>query len=171
MKKQQSAAELFKLYKSMGTQRSLVELSEMSGVKLEIIEAYAEAGDWELKLLMELDEGNGAASSERELSKHVHELQENLFNQISKALQNMATCSVGLPFDVTSAKDFSLVAKAYETLVKASLIAKTAFLQTDPDTPDSWLALVKEVYKVESRGGAGEPAKAVEDKSSEQQDE
>jgi len=144
------ATKLYELYKSMGPTRSLPELAKVSGVDITTIEAFAEAGDWEIKIRMDLSQGVFDEEA-KELAEKVTKLQKTLFGQITSALALMDSCSVGLPFDITSAKDFSAIAKAYETLVKASLIAKTAFVpQGGGGIPDSWLDLVKEVYASES---------------------
>jgi len=139
-------AKLFELYKGLGPNRTLVEVSEISGVDITTVQAFAEAGDWELHIQMDLDRDKWMTEA-RELADEVVALQKTLFKQINTALSLMDTCTVGLPFDIQSARDFSAIAKAYETLVKAALIAKEAFApDRKGDVPESWFELVKEVF-------------------------
>lgn len=139
---------LFAMYQKLGKNRSLKELSGISGVELPILEAYADAGDWELRLKTDFAQG-ADSESDRELSKQIDALQRKLFGKIFDAIGLMDNCSIGLPFDIQSAKEFSLLAKAYETMVKASILAKTAFVPLDEELPTTWLDLVREVYKDE----------------------
>lgn len=137
---------LFAMYQKLGKKRSLEELATVSGVELKILEAYADAGDWDLRIETTFGQETGS-EEDRALSKQIEHLQRKLFGKISDAIQLMDNCSVGLPFDVQSAKEFGLLAKAYETMVKASILAKTAFVPVDEELPTTWLDLVREVYK------------------------
>lgn len=137
---------LFAMYEKMGDNRSLTELAKVSGIKLEILAAYADAADWELRIATGFAQG-GATDADKELSQQMTDLEASLFGKISDAIQLMDKCSVGLPFTIDSAKEFNLVAKAYETMVKASILAKTAFVPLSQELPTTWLDLVREVYK------------------------
>lgn len=137
---------LFAMYRKLGKTRTLEELSKVSGVELQILEAYADAGDWDLHIGTDFGQGLHL-EEDKELSKQIDELQRKLFGKIFTAIELMDNCSIGLPFDIQSAKEFSLLAKAYETMVKASILAKTVFVPLDEGLPTSWLDLVREVYK------------------------
>lgn len=137
---------LFAMYQKLGKNRSLEELADVSGVELKILEAYSDAGEWDLRIGTGFDQGAGS-EEDKALSKQIEELQRKLFDKIFEAIKLMDNCSVGLPFEVQSAKEFGLLAKAYETMVKASILAKTAFVPLDDELPTTWLDLVREVYK------------------------
>lgn len=137
---------LFAMYQKLGKNRSLEELANVSGVAQEILQAYSDAGDWDLRIGTSFDKG-ASSEEDKELSKQIEQLQRKLFSKIFDAIKLMDGCSVGLPFEVQSAKEFGLLAKAYETMVKASILAKTAFVPLEDELPTTWLDLVREVYK------------------------
>lgn len=133
----------FEYYYKLGSNRSLLTLEKVSKIPLETLKDWSEGFAWNEKII----------ERDKDLNKYINETYRNktleirnrLVNQLDSLLNGMETCSLGLPFAITSVGDLKQLAQAYESLVRSNILSQTKaqdLLGTDK-SPKTWAELLE----------------------------
>ena len=135
-------SKLFEYYYQMGSMRSLLVLEEKSRVPLSTLKDYCEGYAWDEKI-RERDKDLNRMLEESYRSKTVA-IRNRLVGQMEGLMNDMESCSLGLPFAITSVADLKQLAQAYESLVRSNILASTKaqdLLGADK-SPKTWADLL-----------------------------
>ncbi len=136
------AAQLFEQYYKLGPARNILTLAEQTGIEFEDLYSLCEGMAWDEKIKIRVAESERAAFAKYQ--QQTGEIRNTLVNRISSLLLDM-NGPMGLPFTIRNAQDLSMVAKAYETLVKADVEARNnAIDATGGTTPKTWTDLLSQ---------------------------
>lgn len=135
------ADKLFELYYSLGTERSLNKLAELTKIDFMILTSVADAYGWEQR--GDARDADAERVKERKYRKQTAEIKEKLTTQIGNLLKRMQAQSLGMPFEIKSPNDLRAVAQAYQHLMAANTVATTQVAETSKDkTPRTWSDLL-----------------------------
>lgn len=144
-------AKVFELYYEAGASRSLLDLSSQLNIPFEMLREWSEAYAWEEKI-NERNKEMDRMFEEAYKSKS-REIRNRLITQMESMLTEMDSCSLGLPFNVSSVADLRQLAQAYESLVRANNQAITGAKDAlhGGAAPKTWSDLLHQAEGVESK--------------------
>lgn len=132
----------FEAYYALGPSRSLLTIEKKTNIPLSTLKGWKEGFAWDEKILeRNKDLDRMVEESYREKSK---EIRNRLVNQMQKLMDDMEQCSLGLPFAITSVGDLKQLSQAYESLVRANILATTKAQEAlgSGNTPKTWADLL-----------------------------
>jgi len=132
----------FEYYYQIGALRSLLTVEKASKVPLTTLKDWCEAFAWDEKI-RERDKDLNKVLEESYRSKTIA-IRNRLVGQMEGLMNDMESCSLGLPFAVTSVADLKQLAQAYESLVRSNILAQTKaqdLLGADK-SPKTWADLL-----------------------------
>ena len=132
----------FEIYYKLGPTRSLLPIHQKSGIPLHDLQQWREGYAWDEKILeRNKDLERMVEESYREKSR---EIRNRLVGQMQKLMDDMEQCSLGLPFAITSVGDLKQLSQAYESLVRANILATTKAQDVigGGNSPKTWADLL-----------------------------
>lgn len=143
-----SPSEAFETYYTLGTQRNLLRLANVTGQDFETLKNWSDGYAWDEKI--EARDRELDRVIESEYRRRTQAIRNNLVNQVNRLLEDMNKCKLGLPFSVTSPADFRCVAQAYKELVQANVMAMTKGVDvTGGKAPKTWSDLIQQLEQIE----------------------
>lgn len=145
----QTVTECFEYYYALGPERSLEVVAEYKQLSLELIEDWAGVQAWSEKVAERNDQLE--QTFEEEYRAKSREIRTELVEMCSKAISQINSSSLGMPFTVASVSDFQKLTKSYETLVRANALAlaKPGELAGGKGKKTTWFDLLESVAKEE----------------------
>lgn len=132
----------FEFYYRLGPNRSLLGVEKASGVTLALLQEWHDGYGWEEKITQRNRELDRVIEENYKLKSR--DIRNRLIAQMNSLLDAVEGCSLGLPFNVTSVADLKQLAQAYETLVRANILANTKAqdLLGSGSSPKTWADLL-----------------------------
>jgi hypothetical protein len=132
----------FEYYYRLGVNRSLLEVEKTSKVPLDTLQEWHDGYGWEEKITHRNKELDRVIEENYKLKSR--DIRNRLIAQMNGLLDAVEGCSLGLPFNVTSVADLKQLAQAYETLVRANILANTKAqdLLGSGSSPKTWADLL-----------------------------
>jgi hypothetical protein len=132
-------------YYRLGPNRSLLTLEEKSKVPFATLKDWCEGFGWDEKII-ERDKDLNRQLEESYRSKTI-QIRNRLVAQMDGLMNDMESCSLGLPFAVTCVADLKQLSQAYESLVRANILAQTKAqdLLGSDKSPKTWSDLLAHV--------------------------
>jgi hypothetical protein len=141
-RKQAVIEKCFEVYYKLGPERSLLTVEKKSKIPLNILQQWCERYAWDEKILeRNKDLDRVIEESYRSRSR---EIRNRLVNQMQRLMDDMENCTLGLPFAITSVGDLKQLSQAYESLVRANILATTKAqdLLAGGTSPKTWADLL-----------------------------
>lgn len=138
--KKSAIDKVFDAYYEMGMERSLLELENITGVDFSTLKDWDDAYGWQEKISQkdkELDNISYLKNKEKAIS-----IRDSLTAQIEFLINQMQSCSVGLPFAIKDVNDLKSLAQAYESLIRATVTMNSAKIVSDKESINTWSDLL-----------------------------
>jgi len=140
---QQVIADIFEVYYKMGAKRSLQRLADHTKLDFDLLSSWSDTYAWDEKI--EARENDLQRTADRVYKLKTANIRNRLVNQIDKLIQGMESSSLGLPFDIRTPNDMRSLAQAYESLVRASVVAQTKGIDlAGGKAPTTWADLLSQ---------------------------
>lgn len=142
-------AEAFERYYDLGVKRNLLRLSKIIGIEFDLVSSWADGYAWDEKVEARDKEINRVF--EQVYKQRTLDIRNRLVRQIDTLLKDMESCSLGLPFGVTSPAELRSVAQAYRELVQANVLAMTKGVDMGGGkAPKTWSDLLAQIENTET---------------------
>lgn len=117
----EKAAEAFEVFYTLGTERTLEQVAECTGIPIDTITEMSELFQWTEKV-NQRNKLLHQAFTEEYQTKSMG-IRNRIMSLVSRSLRNMEQSTMEIPFEVTNVNDFAKLARAYETMVRANVLA------------------------------------------------
>lgn len=116
-----SAVAAFEVYYALGINRTAEDVAARTGDPLQTVVEWLEIYSWDQHCQERIEELQAAFSEQ--FHTQTMGIRSQLIGMVEAALNNVDAVNYGVPFDITSVKDFRVLASAYETMVRANALA------------------------------------------------
>ena len=142
-------AEAFERYYELGVKRNLLRLAKVTGISFDLLSNWSDGYAWDEKVEARDKEINRVF--EQVYKQRTLDIRNRLVRQIDTLLKDMESCSLGLPFGVTSPAELRSVAQAYRELVQANVLAMTKGVDMGGGkAPKTWSDLLAQLENTET---------------------
>ena len=132
----------FEYYYKLGSGRSILAVAKKCGIAFDVINEWKSIHAWDEKVKDR--EADAYAATERLYVAKSRSIRNRLIGQVGSLLDEVESCSLGLPFRIKDVDDLRKLAQAYKLLVEANTLALTKGQDVlDENSPMSWADLIQ----------------------------
>ena len=132
----------FEYYYKLGSGRSILAVHKKCKIPFEVINEWKSIHAWDEKVKDR--EADTFSATERLYVDKSRNIRNRLIGQVGSLLDEVESCSLGLPFRIKDVDDLRKLAQAYKLLVEANTLAITKGQNVlDENSPMSWADLIQ----------------------------